>query len=244
MATLGLEKHKLDPDRQQEGRDYVGRILSVYPELLKIDTTLPTTAAAQEYQKVSAKQHEAMLRYSGMPELTRDMQALLTNSRYEVQLRQAETQLALALQQLEDLCWEQLNQHGIQSRDLQELQQEIALRQSKRGAIRFEQVQRRTGTMRVAWRDALKAFDTVILTDNNAYHQALLTAHDRASRRIPPCRGARPRDPTAGQPPRGCPGSRGHGSVSHGSAEGGGCSGPILLTDAPEPRTSIASGAA
>ena len=38
--------------------------------------------------------------------------------------------------------------------------------------------------MRVAWRDALKAFDTVILTDNNAYHQALLTAHDRASRRI------------------------------------------------------------
>jgi hypothetical protein len=184
MATLGLEKQKLEADRQQEGRDYAGRILSVYPELLKIDATLPTSAAAQEYQKVSAKQHEAMLRFSGMPELTRDMQALLTNSRYEVQLRQAETQLALALQQLEDFCWEQLNQHGIQSRDLQELQQEIALRQSKRGATRFEQIQRRTSSMRVAWRDALKAFDTVILTDNNAYHQALLNAHDRAARRI------------------------------------------------------------
>jgi len=184
MATLGLEKQKLDADRQQEGRDYAGRILSVYPELLKIDATLPATTVAQEYQKVSAKQHEAMLRYSGMPELTRDMQALLTSSRYEVQLRQAETQLALALQQLEDFCWEQLNQHGIHSRDLQELQQEIALRQSKRGATRFEQIQRRTSSMRDAWRDALKVFDTVILTDNNAYHQALLTAHDRASRRI------------------------------------------------------------
>ena len=184
MATLGLEKQKLDTDRQQEGRDYAGRILSVYPELLKIDATLPTTAAAQEYQKVSTKQHEAMLRYSGMPELTRDMQTLLTNSRYEVQLRQAQTQLALALQQLEDYCWEQLNQHGIQSRDLQELQQEIATRQSKRGATRFEQIQQRTNNMRNAWRDALKAFDTNILTDNNAYHQALLTAHDRASRRI------------------------------------------------------------
>ena len=184
MATLGVEKQKLGPDRQQEGRDYAGRILGVYPELLKIDTTLPTTAAAQDYQKVSAKQHEAMLRYSGMPELTSDLQTFLTSSRYEVQLRQAETQLAMALQQLEDFCWEQLNQHGIQSRDLQELQQEITMRQSKRSATRFEQIQRRTSSMRDAWREALKEFDRVILTENNAYHQALLTAHDRASRRI------------------------------------------------------------
>ncbi len=184
LATLGLEKQKLDPDRQQEGRDYAGRLLSVYPALLKLDATLPASTSAQDYSKVSAKQHEAMLRYSGMPELTRDIQTFLTSSRYEVQLRQAETQLALALQQLEDFCWEQLNQQGISSRDLQELQQEMAARQSKRSATRFEQLQARASNMRAAWRDALKAFDTAILTDSNAYHQALLTAHDRASRRI------------------------------------------------------------
>ncbi|HVB73717.1 MAG TPA: dynamin family protein [Ktedonobacteraceae bacterium] len=184
LATLGLEKQKLDADRQQEGRDYAGRILSVYPELLRIDATLPTGAAAQEYQKVSAKQHEAMLRYSGLPELTRDLQTFLTTNRYEVQLRQAETQLAMALQQLEDFCWEQLNQHGIQSRDLEELRQEINMRQSKRGATRFEQIQRRTHSMRDAWKDALKEFDEAIRADNNAFHHALLTAHDRAARRI------------------------------------------------------------
>ena len=184
LATLGIEKQKLDADRQQEGRDYAGRILSVYPELLKIDAALPTSAVAQEYQKVSAKQHAAMLRYSGLPELTRDLQTFLTSSRYEVQLRQAETQLGMALQQLEDFCWEQLSQHGIQSRDLQELQQEIIMRQSKRGATRFEQIQRRTNSMRDAWREALKEFDALMRSDNNAFHQALLTAHDRASRRI------------------------------------------------------------
>ncbi len=184
LATLGQEKQKLDGDRQQEGRDYAGRLLSVYPALLKLDPTLPASTSAQDYSKVSAKQHEAMLRYSGMAELTRDIQTFLTSNRYEVQLRQAETQLALALQQLEDLCWEQLNQQGIASRDLQELQQEMAVRQSKRSAARFEQLQARTNNMRAAWRNALKDFDTAILTDNNAYHQALLTAHDRASRRI------------------------------------------------------------
>lgn len=184
LATLGLEKQKLDADRQQEGRDYAGRLLSVYPALLKLDSTLPVSASAQDYHKVSAKQHEAMLRYSGIAELTRDIQTFLTSSRYEVQLRQAETQLALALQQLEDFCWEQLNQQGIQSRDLQELQQEMAARQSKHSATRFEQLQERTRKMRAAWQEALKTFDTVIMTDNNVYHQALLTAHDRASRRI------------------------------------------------------------
>ena len=77
LAMLGLEKQKLDADRQQEGRDYAGRILSVYPELLKLDATLPTTAVAQDFQKVTAKQHEAMLRFSGLPELTSDLQILL-----------------------------------------------------------------------------------------------------------------------------------------------------------------------
>ncbi|HEV2473530.1 MAG TPA: dynamin family protein, partial [Chthonomonadales bacterium] len=55
LATLGIEKHRLDADRVQEGRDYAGRILSVYPELLKIDATLPATASAQDFQKVSAR---------------------------------------------------------------------------------------------------------------------------------------------------------------------------------------------
>lgn len=168
----------------QEGRDYAGRILSVYPELLKIDSTLPATAVAQDFQKVTAQQHEAMLRYSGLPELTHDLQAFLTSSRYEVQLRQAETQLALALQQLEDLCWENLNQLGVHSRDLQELDQEIKTRQSKRGPTRFEQLQRRTNQMHEAWKDALQQFDSVIRSEQNAFHQALQMAHDRAARRI------------------------------------------------------------
>jgi energy-coupling factor transporter ATP-binding protein EcfA2 len=184
LATLGAEKQKLDPDRQQEGRDYAGRMLSVYPELLKIDATLPATASAQDFQKVSVKQHEAMLRFSGLPELTQDLQAFLTNNRYDVQLRQAETQLAMALQQLDDLSWEQLNQLGIQSRDLQELDAEIALRLSKRGATRFEQIQQRTNTMRDAWKDALKEFDIAIRDEQSTFHTALLTAHDRASRRV------------------------------------------------------------
>ncbi len=184
LATLGMQKQKLDADRQQEGRDYVGRILSVYPELLKIDPTLPATPSAQDFQKVSTRQHEAMLHFSGLPELTHDLQTFLVNSRYEVQLRQTETQLALALQQLEDLCWERLNQLGIQSRDLQELEHEINMRQSKRGATRFEQIQQRTGSMRDAWKDALKEFDTSIRNEQSAFHAALLTAHDRAARRI------------------------------------------------------------
>jgi Dynamin family len=184
LATLGAEKQKLDSDRQQEGRDYAGRILSVYPELLKIDSGLPATASAQEYQKVTARQHEAMLRFSGLLELTSDLQSFLTSSRYEVQLRQAETQLAMALQQLEDLCWERVNQLGIQSRDLQELEYEINMRQNKRGVTRFEQIQQRTSAMREGWKDALKEFDTVIRNEQSSFHTALLIAHDRTARRI------------------------------------------------------------
>jgi guanylate kinase len=184
LATLGIEKHKLDADRQQEGRDYAGRILSVYPELLKIDATLPSTAAAQDFQKVTIRQHEAMLHFSGLPELTHDLQGFLTTNRYEVQLRHADTQLAMALQQLEDLCWERLNSLGIQSHDLQELELEITERQNKRGATRFEQIQRRTSAMRDAWKEALKEFDAVIRNGQSAFQTALLTAHDRAVRRI------------------------------------------------------------
>ena len=184
LATLGLTRQKLDADRMQEGRDYAGRILSVYPELLQIDPTLPVSAQAQEFQKVSPKQHEAMLHFSGLLELTQDLQTFLASNRYDVQLRQAETQLAMALQQLEDLCWEHLNNVGVSSRDLQELQQEMQARKSKRGATRFEQLQQRTNEMHVAWKDALKHFDTVIRTENNPFHQALVKAHERASRRI------------------------------------------------------------
>jgi hypothetical protein len=184
LSTLGIEKQKLDTDRQQEGRDYAGRILSVYPDLLELDSTLPATPAAQDFQKVTVKQHEAMLRFSGLPELTRDLQTFLTNNRYEVQLRQAETQLAMTLQQLEDLSWEHLNLLGIHSRDLQELQHEMNMRQSKRGATRFEQLQQRTNEMRNAWGEALNQFDSAIRNEQNAFHQALETAHERAARRI------------------------------------------------------------
>ena len=58
LATLGLEKQKLDADRQQEGRDYAGRILSVYPELLKLDATLPTAAAAQGEPQYAAQEDQ------------------------------------------------------------------------------------------------------------------------------------------------------------------------------------------
>src|SRR5207253_1972147 len=184
LATLGIEKQHLDPDRAQEGRDYAGRVLSVYPDLLQIDASLPSTANAQEFQRVTQKQHEAMLRFSGLPELTNDLQTFLTSNRYEVQLRQAETQLAMSLQLLEDLCWEQLNHLGVHSRDLQELQREMHMRQSKRSATRFEQLQRRTNEMYTDWNDALKQFDGVIRTENNPFHQALQTAHERAARRI------------------------------------------------------------
>jgi energy-coupling factor transporter ATP-binding protein EcfA2 len=184
LARLGLERQPLDADRLQEGRDYAGRILSVYPDLLKLDPTLPPTAAAQDYQKVNGKQHDAMLRYSGLPELFSDLQAFLTNNRYDVQLRQAETQLALALQQLEDLCWERLNQLGVDCQDVEELQYELSMRQSKRSALRFEQLQRRTSEMHNAWQDALKQFDLALGLEQNAFHQVLQTAHDRAARRV------------------------------------------------------------
>src|SRR6184192_1675271 len=118
-----------------------------------------------QFGKTTEAQHEAMLRFSGLPELIHDLQTFLTSNRYEVQLRQAETQLAMALQQLEDLCWEHLNNLGVQSRDLQELQQEMHMRQSKRGATRFEQLQSRTNEMREAWNEALKQFDTVIRSE-------------------------------------------------------------------------------
>ncbi|HJT58810.1 MAG TPA: hypothetical protein VJ761_20035, partial [Ktedonobacteraceae bacterium] len=184
LATLGIEQQKLDADRLQEGREYAGRILSVYPDLLQIDSTLPSTADAQEYQNVTAKQHEAMLRYSGLPEMVQDLQIFLTGTRYDVQLRQAETQLSMALQQLEDLCWEYLNRLGISSHDLEELQQEMEMRQNKRSASRFEQLQQRTSQMREAWSDALKEFDNIIRAEHNAFHQALDMAHERAARRV------------------------------------------------------------
>ena len=184
LATLGLEKQKLDTDRQQEGREYAGRILSVYPDLLHIDSTLPASASAQEFAKVTPKQHNAMLRFSGLPELIGDLQTFLTSNRYEVQLQQAETQMAMALQQLEDLCWEHLNSQGVNSRDLEELQHEMNMRQSKRGATRFEQLQRRTNAMHDAWHYALTQFDSVIHTQDSPFHSALMMAHDRAARRI------------------------------------------------------------
>ncbi|HVU67138.1 MAG TPA: dynamin family protein [Ktedonobacteraceae bacterium] len=184
LATLGLQKQQLDSERLQEGRDYAGRVLGVYPDLLKINPNLPATASAQDFQKVTTAQHEAMLRYSGLSELSDDLQTFLSGNRYDVQLRQAETQIALAIQQLEDLCWENLGHEGVQSRDLQELEQEMSARQSKRSASRFETLQQRTQGMHVAWSDALKAFDQTVLAEGNAFHQALQTAHDRAARRV------------------------------------------------------------
>jgi hypothetical protein len=184
LATLGADRQRLEAERIQEGRDYAGRVLSVYPELLQIDSTLPATASAQDFQKVTTKQHEVMLRFSGLPELTHDLQTFLTNNRYEVQLRQAETQIAMALQQLEDLCWEHLTNLGVHSRDLQELQQEMHMRQSKRGATRFEQLQTRTNQMHSAWNEALKQFDMIIRMEDSSFHSALETAHDRAVRRV------------------------------------------------------------
>jgi hypothetical protein len=184
LARLGLGKQELDVERHQEGRDYAGRILSVYPELLQINSCLPATANAQDFLKVTTKQHEAMLTFSGLPELINDLQVFLSNHRYDVQLRHAETQLTIALQYLEDLSWEQLNQLGVQSHDLHELEQEMQTRQSKRGAIRFEQLQKRTQAMHTAWNEALQQFDTIINTENNAFHRAILTAHERATHRI------------------------------------------------------------
>lgn len=184
LATLGSMKQQLDPARVQEGREYAGRVLSVYPELLKIDPNLPANATAQDFQKVTPAQHMAMLRLSGMTELSHDLQAFLTGTRYDVQLRQAETQLALALQQLEELCWEKLSQMGVQSRDLQELEIEMSTRQSKRSANRFEALQQRTNGMHVAWNEALKTFDQALLSENSSFHQALHNGHDRAARRI------------------------------------------------------------
>lgn len=184
LATLGSTKQQLDLNRGQEGRDYAGRVLSVYPDLLKIDTNLPSTATAQDFQKVTTAQHLAMLRFSGLPELSSDLQTFLTSSRYDVQLRQAETQLALALQQLEELCWEKLGHTGILSRDLQELEVEMSTRQSKRSANRFETLQQRTNGMLTAWNEALKAFDQALLSENSSFHQALHKGHDRAARRI------------------------------------------------------------
>ncbi|MDQ2715850.1 MAG: dynamin family protein [Chloroflexota bacterium] len=184
MASLGIEKRALAEDRQQEGREYAGRLLSVYPELLKLDASLPPTAAAQEFQKVSLRQHEAMLRFSGLPELRSDVQLFLTENRYQVQLRQAETQLTMALQLMEDLCWEHMSVLGVHSHDLQELQQEITMRQSKRSAIRFEQLQQRTAEMHAAWNDALKQFDAIIRSESNAFQRILQIAHERAARRV------------------------------------------------------------
>lgn len=184
LATLGLHRQSLAAERDQEGREYAGRVLSVYPELLKIDPRLPTIAAAQDFPKVTAAQHEAMLRLSGLAELSGDLQAFLSASRYEVQLRQAETQLGLVLQHLEDLCWEQLGRSGIQSRDLQELQQEMGIRQSRRSAARFEALHVRTREMHQAWHEALQDFDQAMASADNIFHQALQLAHDRAARRI------------------------------------------------------------
>jgi hypothetical protein len=184
LATLGQQKQQLDPGRAQEGRDYAGRVLGVYPELLKLDPNLPANATAQDYPKVTPAQHAAMLRFSGLSELTADLQMFLTTNRYEVQLRQAETQIALALQQLEELCWEKLSSMGVQSRDLQELQVEMGARQGKRSADRFDALQQRTNGMRQAWHEALAAFDQTLLSENNSFHQALHQGHDRAARRI------------------------------------------------------------
>ncbi|HEY0754281.1 MAG TPA: dynamin family protein [Ktedonobacteraceae bacterium] len=184
LATLGIQKQTLDNERAQEGREYAGRVLSVYPDLLKLNPNLPATAAAQDFQKVTSAQHETMLRYSGLSELSDDLQHFLSGNRYDVQLRQAETQIALAIQQLEDLCWENLGHVGVQSRDLQELEQEMSMRQSKRSASRFETLQQRTQGMHSAWSETLKAFDQAVLADNNAFHLALQNAHDRAARRV------------------------------------------------------------
>ncbi len=184
LATLGINGQALDAERAQEGREYAGRVLGVYPELLKLDTTLPATASAQDFQEVTPRQHRAMLNLSGLPILMHDLQTFLSSNRYEVQLRQAETQLAMGLQHLEDLCWEHLSNFGIHSRDAQELQQEMHLRKNKRGATRFEQLRQRINAMHSAWGEALKDFDATISAEDNLFHYALETAHHRALRRI------------------------------------------------------------
>jgi hypothetical protein len=184
LATLGLAGTSLDEERQQEGREYAGRLLGIYPELLKVAPSLPPTTSAQEFEQVTREQHEAMLQYSGLPELTHDLQVFLTENRYEVQLRHAETQLAMALQLTEDLCWEQMSQLGVESHDLQELQQEMRSRQARRSAARFEHLQRRTNAMLDAWNDALRQFDSAISSEKSVFQRVLQTAHERAAQRV------------------------------------------------------------
>ena len=61
------------------------------------------------------------------------------------------------------------------------------LRQGRRSAVRFEQLQRRTNEMRDAWNDVLKQFDIAIRSENSPFYQTLEAAHNRATRRVKIC---------------------------------------------------------
>ncbi len=144
--------------------------------------------SATDFQSITDEQHEAMLDFSGLPDLAKELQDFLTNNRYEVQLEEARTALNTVLLELRELCKEQLRQEDFSGRTLEEFEKEWQTFQSQREAIRDDQIKGRTDAMLRAWTEARLQFEKEhIRLEADTFYSSLKTAYQEAKRYVQAC---------------------------------------------------------
>jgi len=181
MAMLGLNGITLETRQREEILLYKSVITAVNEKLRQIDEQLPRDFVTQDFKDLP---HEAMYKLSGLPELVDDLQVFLTTHRYTVQLEQGRSQIDLALSHIEEICWEYINKHGFSGNDLEDLRRESRERPGRIEADRIKRLQKLYGEMRIAWQQALDAYDNAnrLSLPRNNFHKALSDAHQQAVR--------------------------------------------------------------
>lgn len=126
--------------------------------------------------------HQAMRDLSGLPELVKDLQFFLTQQRYDVQLKQATSQLTLALRRIEEICWDHVNQHGFSGRNLQSLKQQNRKRAENIQSNRTKWLEQAYHRMTLAWQDALDNYELARKQPpaHNEFYLALTSAYTEA----------------------------------------------------------------
>ncbi|HJT56642.1 MAG TPA: dynamin family protein, partial [Ktedonobacteraceae bacterium] len=195
FATLALRGSKFedfDQQRKNEAEEYKSHFSNryVYQDLLKLQgqlgsDTLPQQFNAPDFASIQPAQHEAILLYSGLPQLKDDLKDFLTRNRYNVQLQHAKAQLSIALAQLEEACRKRLGLLGLsRESDPVELREEIKKLGADRELKRYELLDKRSEAMKAALEEVLLQFDAIVDSEQNPFYQVLSQAHQNAIERV------------------------------------------------------------
>ncbi|TMC22076.1 MAG: hypothetical protein E6J34_07545 [Chloroflexi bacterium] len=103
-------------------------------------------------------------------------------TRPAVRLQQAQKQLNRAFQQIEDMCWSYLRQHGVVGRDIQQLRGAKQRREDDLKYKRNEIIQKLVADMRTAWQQALADYDHMSSRprQSNSFYRTLQDTYAKA----------------------------------------------------------------